>query len=85
MCIPAKNVTTALVKCKGKEFGKGHFSNVVVPILCKKTVSTIGRVCLFAAENWFSANFYRMGSEILQIVKKSPVSGHSVAEQSPKQ
>ncbi len=81
--IPRKKLATCLVKCKGGDCGTVYFGKVVAPLKCKKTAPTIGRECLFAARFLLSGDFYRVGTEVFQIVKKSFVFGHSPAKQVP--
>jgi hypothetical protein len=48
--LPNKGATF-LVKYKRGIYGLIYFTNMAAPLLCKKTVPTIGRVCLFAARD----------------------------------
>ena len=65
--------------------GAVHFSKVVVPILTAKMRFRPKRGIAFLptapiAIGVRSGDFYRVGAEIFQIVKKSFVFGHSSAE-----
>lgn len=61
-----------------------HFEKGVAPILNRKNAfPTVARNCIFARRFRLLGDFYRVGAEIFQIVKKSSVFGHSFAKQVP--
>ena len=61
-----------------------HFCKVIASALNRKNAfPTVERNCIFATRIFGSDDFYRVGSEIFQIMKKSLVFGHSPAEQVP--
>lgn len=61
-----------------------HFGKVVASALNRKNAfPTEARNCIFARRLRLLGNFYRVGAEIFQVVKKSFVFGHSPAEQVP--
>lgn len=74
----------------GKMYRKGVVKGRILtkwlhPFKRKKEFPTVGRKCIFARFFRTLADFYRLGAEIFQIMKKSSVLGHSVTKQAPKQ
>lgn len=64
-------------------YGSVHFGKVAAPIICKNAFPTKGRNCIFAARLLLSGDFQRLGLEVFEIKKESPVFGHSITEHRP--
>lgn len=86
MNIPHNNTATCLVKCRGRECAERCIlAKGLHRFRCKNAFPTEGRNCIFAARFLLSGDFYGVGKEISQIVKKALVFGHSIAKHVPKQ